>query len=412
MKVIKSCSVSKEQHAFINSEKKFPAFVGGFGSGKTEALLLRLLKQKISSPGTNCAYYLPTYQLISDIAYPRIIEKLQLLGIHYDLNKRYNVFKLQGFSNIIMRSLDKPERIIGYEVAESFVDELDTLPIKKAAYCWQQIIARNRQKKTSGHNTVSVATTPEGFRFVYETWKKNPASDDYELTRGSTYSNARNLPSDYIKNLEEALPTNRLSAYLEGHFVNLTSGLIYTEFDRNKHCVPTPSSSNILHIGMDFNVGKMAAVVHVVMDNKAYAIAEIVGIQDTPSMIERIKSTYAGNKIFIYPDASGKSRKTVDASISDIQLLKRAGFKVVAPKANPLVRDRILRFNVALKNDKYFISENCPELLLSLEQHTYRPDGTPEKESGLDHIVDAAGYFVHKNFPIINNKIKRVRIGF
>ena len=41
-----------------------------------------------------------------------------------------------------------------------------------------------------------------------------------------------------------------------------------------------------------------------------------------------IKERYAGHKITIYPDASGNSRKTVNASESDISLLRRAGFTV------------------------------------------------------------------------------------
>ena len=80
-------------------------------------------------------------------------------------------------------------------MAESIVDELDTLKQADAEYAWRQVIARNRQKKPDGSlNTVGVATTPEGFRFVYEAWAKQPA-DGYRLIRASTYSNARNLPA-------------------------------------------------------------------------------------------------------------------------------------------------------------------------------------------------------------------------
>ena len=63
-------------------------------------------------------------------------------------------------------------------------------------------------------------------------------------------------------------------------------------------------------------------------------------MRDTPSMILEIQKRYDGRLIIVYPDASGNSRKTVDASKSDIGLLKDAGFRVSAPTKNPPVRDR------------------------------------------------------------------------
>jgi hypothetical protein len=69
--------------------------------------------------------------------------------------------------------MENPDAIVGYEVADSMVDELDTLPTAKANEVWNKIIARNRQKKPDGTpNSVAVGTTPEGFRFVYEKWQK------------------------------------------------------------------------------------------------------------------------------------------------------------------------------------------------------------------------------------------------
>jgi hypothetical protein len=97
-----------------------------------------------------------------------------------------------------MRTMDNPSRIVAYEVADSIADELDTLTVDKARDVWNKIIARNRQKKPDGSlNTVGVATTPEGFRFVYERWQKNPAPG-YRLIKATTMSNAANLPDGYI----------------------------------------------------------------------------------------------------------------------------------------------------------------------------------------------------------------------
>ncbi len=223
---------SAPQAALVNSAAPYPAFVGGYGSGKSHALMLRALKL-IFDPGekTNVAYYLPTYDLVKQIAYPRIAEMLNNLAVPYSVNKSDHTFEVNN-KRLIMRTLDNPERIVGYEVGDSLVDELDTLPTAKARDCWSRIIARNRQKKRSGKNTVAVGTTPEGYRFVYEKWGKNP-TESYELIKASTYSN-KHIPTDYVELLRETYPSQLLNAYIDGEFVNLTSGTVYSNYDRTR----------------------------------------------------------------------------------------------------------------------------------------------------------------------------------
>jgi hypothetical protein len=408
---------SKEQVAFVNASKDFPAFVGGFGSGKTEALILRAIKKKLEYPALNIAYYLPTYDLVDQIGFPRFEEKLAEFRLKYRLNKHSKTITVRygGTSgNIIFRTLDKPERIIGYEVADSLVDELDTLKTAKAKNCWDKIIARNRQKKPDGKsNTVGVGTTPEGFRFVYARWSK--PSPSYQLIQAPTESNSRNLPAGYIDQLRETYPVQLLEAYINGRFVNLTSGVVYTSFDRVKNnTTVTPEPGEPLHIGMDFNVYNMSAVVHVIRGGSVYAVGEITGIRDTPAMIEAIGTRYPNREITIYPDASGKAAKTTNASVSDLTLLIDAGLKVKAPAANPPVKDRVISVNAMFCNGeglrRYLVNvADCPVYTEDLEQLAY-DDGVPDKKSGKDHRPDAAGYFIYYVFPVRGKPtITRVR---
>ena len=170
-KVIRRRKVNKSQHAFVNSKAKFPALVGGKGSGKTEALALRALRL-LWLHKQNIAYYLPTYGLIRDIAYPRFMDLLTRAKVPYTLNKSYHEIHVNDIGTIIFRSLDNPDIIIGYEVGHSFIDEFDILTMEKAKLCWQRVNDRNRAVlPKSGLNTVSVGMTPEGFRFIYENCK-------------------------------------------------------------------------------------------------------------------------------------------------------------------------------------------------------------------------------------------------
>lgn len=408
-------NLSIPQSQFVMAEEKFPAFVAGFGSGKTNAGIWRIMRLKFQYPKNNVAWYLPTYDLVSKIAYPRFMEILGENGIDYQLNKQDQILHLAG-GQIIFRTLDSPERIVGYEVADSVVDELDTLPIQKARDAWRAIVARNRQKKEDGSvNTVGVTTTPEGFKFVYERWERNP-TPDYKIYRASTYSNAHNLPEDYIQSLKDSYPEHLLEAYLNGHFVNMTQGSVYPDFHRfDNHTNAEIKPYEPLHFGMDFNVGQGAAVCFVYRDAMPTAVLEFTKVLDTPKMIQLIKPFKdAGHPIYIYPDASGGWRKSQNASVSDLSLLRGAGFNVLVNARNPGVRDRILAVNNLIHNNgvrKLKVNtDRCPSLTESFERQAYDTNGDPDKKSGLDHVVDAAGYFLAYKHPIQGVAVQRMKL--
>lgn len=395
--------LSETQRAFATSKAPYPCFSGGYGSGKTAAAIARAMALKAHFRNCDIAYYLPTYPLVEDIAFRRFPDLCERKGWDFKLNRQSAHIEFPGAGRIVFRTMEQPHRIVGYEVAHSIVDELDTLPLEKAREVWNKIIARNRQKCGMG-NTVAVATTPEGFRFVYERWVKNPAPG-YVLFRAKTMDNAANLPPGYIENLQASYPANLLAAYLDGEFVNLTAGSVYTEFDRALNATSdTVKPDDALHIGMDFNVGQMAAVVCVVRDWKPRAVDELSKLLDTPAMIAAIKARYPGHSIFVYPDASGGNRKSNNASLSDISLLEAAGFTVLNNPSNPAVKDRVLSVNQALHSAgerKLLVNgDRCPGLVEGLEKQAYDKNGEPDKTAGLDHLLDALGYFVAYRYPV------------
>ena len=391
------------QFDYITTTVKYPALVAGFGAGKTDAAVNRSIIGKIQNPKTDRGFYAPTYDLIRMIAFPRFEQALEQLGIGYRLYKSpLNYLEIAGYGRIYFRSMDAPHRIIGYEHADADVDELDTMKAEDAAYAWRQIVARNRQNKENGaQNTIGVTTTPEGFKFVYNTWVKDPKAG-YEIIQASTMSNPH-LPEDYVQSLRDIYPANLLAAYLEGKFVNLQSGTVFNNYDRIAcRSSMTADDSTLVRIGMDFNVTNMSAVAYIVHGDEWHAVNEFKGIYDTPAMIRAIQEKYPNHVVRIYPDASGRSRKTVDASISDISLLESAGFAVYANKANPFVKDRILAANTAFDKGRLFVNDTlCPDYARCLEQLAYDDNGTPDKKSNLDHLPDAGTYPIAFEIPVV-----------
>lgn len=412
----KTVLLTKPQHRLVTTPSQFPAFVGGFGSGKTGALIQRCIAYKLKYPTCNVAYYLPTFDLVRQIAFPRFMEALANLGLKGVLNKTYATLDIPGCGQVIFRTMDNPERIVGYEVADSFLDELDTLGEDDARDIWNKVMARNRQKKPDGsRNTIAVGTTPEGFRFVYQMWKRKPPSAEYELIKAPTSSNARNLPEGYIDSLKAIYPAALLAAYLDGEFVNLTSGSVYPEFSRKEnHTDVVNNGTEPLHIGMDFNVNNMAAVINVIREGNPHAVDEILGLSDTPEMTAEIRTRYPSQMIIVYPDSSGKSRKSTDASKSDLSILREARFNVIVDTQNPAVKDRILSMNRMIHNQGIrrlkVNTDKCPMFTEALEKQAYNKNGEPEKSSGNDHPNDAQGYFITKKYPIRAMGMKRLQV--
>ena len=395
-------TLTPTQKAFATSREAFPAFVGGFGSGKTAAAVARAMALKAHFRQNDVAYYLPSFPLVEDIALRRFPELCERKGWTYKVRGGTSPhIEFPGAGRILFRSMSTPAAIVGYEVAHSICDELDTLPMDLAREVWNKVIARNRQRCAIA-NTVAVATTPEGFRFVYDRWVKNPAPG-YVMFRARTEDNAVNLPPGYIENLRNSYGSAQLAAYLDGQFVNLASGSVYTDFDRTaNHSSERIQPHEALHVGMDFNVGKMAAVVFVLRDGKPHAVLEYLDVFDTPAMIALLKSRHVGHSIHVYPDASGGSRKSNNASVTDLALLQQAGFRACVNPTNPAVKDRVLAMNGLIRaRDLRVNPDTCPGFVEALEKQAYDKHGEPDKAGGFDHVNDAGGYFVAYKFPIV-----------
>lgn len=425
--------LNERQAEFLFLDVKFKSFVGGFGSGKTYVGCCGLAKHFWGFPRIDAGYFAPTYPQIRDIFYPTVEECFYNWGLRTQVKEgNHEVFVYSGttFRGIIKcRSMDNPQTIVGFKIGHALVDEIDVMPMEKATVAWRKILARMRYKRDGLRNGIDVTTTPEGFKFVYNQFvkqvrEKPELSKMYGIVKASTYDNEINLPDDYIPSLLQSYPTQLMDAYINGEFVNLTSGTVYCAFSRQYNtCSDVIKEGEPLYIGMDFNVGKMASVAHVKREGFPYAVDEIVNAYDTPDMIQRIKERYwryEGGKylptcqIRIYPDASGDSRRSVNASKTDIALLREAGFVVCVNSSNPPVKDRINAMNSmfcnALGERRYRVNpDRCPSYTEALEQQPWATNGEPDKTTGHDHVNDAAGYFIVKEYPVVRNFTTSVR---
>jgi len=436
------------QAEYFQSTAKATAAVAGFGSGKTQATMYRLFTTMMLYPTADMLYSAPTVPLIRDIFWAKLEEFLPQLNLNYHINKSEGIVYVHGHGKIFCRSMDNPDRLVGFEVLDCFLDELDILTTDKALNVYRKCKARMRQKafpKTATtkqinqhpsryrkKNQMFVSTTPEGYKATYELFKKNPIKNSH-LVKMSTYSNPH-LPDDYIEDLRASYPPQLIEAYLNGEFVNLVASPVWTSYDETANIIINPKTQQYqdiikkrepLHIGIDFNVGRGCAVIFIQRtlppnhpnnptNNQQpwpifIAVDEIYNSFDTPDTIRHLNERYPANLFpqrIVYPDASGKNRKSVNATISDLTLLTQAKFRIKKPNKNPPIKDRVAATNAALYNSKqetrtYLLKEKTPNLSDALVQQVYDNNGLPKKgESEFDDMTDAFSYPHSYLYPI------------
>lgn len=254
--------------------------------------------------------------------------------------------------------------------------------------------------------------TPKGFNHCYDTYQSGRLGGQPDH-RSWLYTSldGGNVPPEEIEAAQRTMDPRSFRQEYQASFENY-KGVVYYTFNREEsRTLERIKAGEALHIGMDFNVQKMAAVVFVIREGVPLALDEFKELRDTPAMIEAIKARFPAGKhsIAIYPDASGQNTSSKSASESDLSLLRKAGFAIVVDHANPAVKDRVNALNAMLLNaygDRRLKvnTDQCPGFTQCLERQIYDDKGDPDKKGGFDHMNDAAGYFIVQRYAI-NKKL-------
>jgi len=394
-----------QQQLFFDNQTEIVGLSAGYGAGKTRSLCAMALKLAAQNIGYIGAILEPTGPLIRDIWQTDFDQFLEHYEIPYSFRAsplpEYVIHLKEGDCKLLCRSFENWSRIIGLNLAFCLADEIDVVSPSICEKAFPKILGRLRAGNV---RQFCAASTPEGFRWLYQTFGTDEAKErtDRQLIKMRTQDNPH-LPEDFIERMQANYDPSMLQAYLNGEFINLTTGQVYDRFTRENNVTDVMPEIGLepLRIGLDFNIGNMNAVIGIIQDQKLLIFDEISGVHDTDSLAQTIKSRYPMNKIYIYPDASGGNRST-NSSQTDIAILQSYGFSNQSPRSNPPIRDRVSSVQALLCNGKgetrLHIHASCRKLIESMELQSYNDKGEPDKESGYDHMADALGYLIWREF--------------
>jgi hypothetical protein len=388
--------LSKPQKQVLECDKRFRVLITGRRFGKTFLAVTELAKFA-RYPKKKVWYVAPTYRMAKDIVWFELVDKLTKHKWIKKTNNSDLSILLRNGSTISLRGADNENSLRGVGLDFLVMDEF--ADVKEHA--WYEVL---RPTLSDKNGSALFCGTPRGYgNWSYNLFTKednNWASFQFTTLDGGQVS------ANEIEQAKADLDERTFNQEYMASFVNY-AGQIYYNFDRKENVIDKyePKTAEI-HIGMDFNIDPMSAVVTEIQGDKIIIYDEIILYSsNTDEMVQEIKTRYSGKHIFIYPDPASKQRKTSAGGTTDLAILKNAGFNMRVRNNHPLIRDRINSVNTKLKNANgkrtLFIANNCKTMLKSIERQIYK-EGTsvPDKDNNYDHMNDALGYLVEYLFPV------------
>ena len=395
------------QLEFVNDKTtRHLGLVAGFGAGKSFALANKALQLCYDNPGYTGILMEPSFGMLRDIIIPLVEQVWEPLGVQFTYRKspepELNVICPNGeVSTVLLRSFENVARIRGINAAWALVDELDTVKPALAEYAFNLLIGRIR---TGPLPQIAVASTPEGFGFMYNFFVERD-DESKRLIRAKTTDNPY-LPDSYIDGLRGQYPPNLLAAYLNGEFVNLARTVIFSEYDRMRHntTVLKPEPDEAVYVGCDFNIGQSMQVHAVLRQERGMTVMHVYKTTMTKTtyeladLLQRMYPNQAiQRKLYVAPDAAGGAAHT-SSTQTDHQILQAKGYKLICGRSNPGVFDSFAHVNSLLHQDRVRVNFSAaPDLANAMERWALDEKSQPVKGGSNDpsHLGDAFRYVVY-----------------
>lgn len=376
---------------------RFRVVVAGRRFGKTFLSTAELLNRALSKPDQNVWYVAPTYKAAKEIAWDMLTSQIprEYVG---KTNETSLSITLKNGSTIALKGAEKPDNLRGRSLDFVVLDEFADM--RKEA--WYEVI-RPSLSDRQGSAALFIGT-PKGRNHFYDLYGKGVDKDDGWQSYQYTTIEGGNVPPEEIASAKADLDDRTFEQEYEARFVSY-SGIIYYAFKREESVIRHDGDRSVIHVGMDFNLDPMSAVLMTRKGDTLHVFDEIVMFgSNTDEMVAEIRTRYGNGTIVIYPDPASRQRKTSAGGRTDLSILQNAGFEVRVRSSHAAVRDRINSVNSRLLSKdghrRLFVDPKCKKVIESLERHTYKEGTSQPEKDGFDHMNDALGYAVEYLFPI------------
>ena len=405
MRVRVKVPVLAAQADVLKTTARHPAFIGGFGSGKSEAAARWIVQERCSARNAGLPVLLSSITIKQAVQTlrPRVADYLAALGIPNKFVKGDSLFQTP-YGEIKLGGANSADNWRSDEFAAIGLDEA---ALYQGDYAFKIALGRTRQRGRV--NRVALFTTPETHargEWILNRYEGNGPNDpQYPLIKAKSQDNPYTSEA-FLLDMEENYSPRLLQAYRDGEFVTL-GGLVLADF----------TDDNLTDLGyepgyetfwsVDFGYNRPSALLHQIrydpelMCEVWVTVAELKIRERSTDHLARAMREYSDSlgigKCMVYPDRAGDSRGS-SVPVTDIDCLKMQGFEVQVCR-NPY----FLRIWVGLEwlmgwvldgagRRRYLVNRGCTELRKQIGHYTAAE--ATKRDNPYKHDIDSLRYVV------------------
>lgn len=383
-------TIARDTHRFrvLNCGRRF---------GKTVLAVEEMVGVAIAKKDRRVAYFAPTRDDAREITWSMLTKKVENITTYKNESLLQIKIMTQdgGESLIALYGWESvQERGKGRGLANDFIvcDEVSTY--RNFWTGWNEVLSPTLIDRQGSAMFIS---TPKGFNHFYDLYNMELKNKDFKSFHFTSYDNPH-LPIEEIEREKSTKPPDTFAQEYMADFKK-TQGLVYKEFDREKHLYDEefPNNKFLYVAGVDFGYRNPAAVL------SAYWTGERLLIHDEWYKRERtdiqIAEYVAASKFReVYPDPENQG------AIEELRRLNVNVREVVKGKNS--VQAGIQQVREMLIRGDLLINKRCINLIAEFETYSYDDDVLERNEQenpvkANDHALDALRYLVSSLLPVI-----------
>lgn len=375
------------QRQIVLDSHRFRILVCGRKFGKTTLAAEEIAGCALAKGDRRIMYISPTLEDSRRLMWDRLNKKLKNVIVKSNDTRLELKIRSQdgGTSDIFLSSWEKVQDHRGDEF--DFIVPDETQDYREFWLNWQEAL---RPTLTPRKGSALFMGTPKGFNHLYDLFGMEAKDSDYKAFHFTSYDNPYVDPVEIEKAKLELTEDRFAQEYLADF--RKTEGLVYKEFNRDKHLYDTtdPNARIVEKIGgIDFGFTNPCAVLTLLRDSdeNIWVDEEYYQTGKTDSEIAEYVSAAGFNKV--YPDPESPS------AIAELKKKKVNVHDVFKNKDS--IKNGITKVSELFKTGKLKINRKCINLIWELETYAYpdkkdmrNPDENPIKEN--DHACDALRY--------------------
>lgn len=394
----------KHQYEVYTDKSRFRVICAGRRWGKSILAQLVILNWALQSPGL---YWIvsPTYRQGKQIHWRGLQQTIPQEWIAKKNEVELSI-TLKNGSIIELKGSENPDNLRGVKLKGLVIDEIAS--IRNWDWLWSEVL---RPTLTDYEAPVLFISTPKGFNHFFELYQDGQGRKaDYKSWTFTSYDNPY-IPKGEIDKAREEEGEDVFNQEYLAQFTRFT-GLVYKEFDINKHVHPFDHVKNSFGdylFGQDFAVrGWTANVPGVIRSDGHTYILDNYKVQNETAQFHEEKiiemlELYADlNKYAGYGDPAGWMKNQQKGDM--IWALADDYERLPMIPGNNQVSGGINYVRQLFRQDKIHIHPRCAELVDEITRYQWKDqpvtqissEDEPEKVRKInDHLVDAMRYMLY-----------------